>query len=409
MRNHYAENPVYIAIMADTTMIPHYYYYNPDSDFVSGKGAAGDFMYGDIDPDLQDTENDTYSYYPFQENAVGRVTGYDSEDCSALIARTVFYNDIIKNLGNWKDTATIQTGTGIEFQKIPLITPLMNKMKSIMGFGPVRDEPTKFWTGESKFINMRLCNDTEKGGFNVKSAYRLEAQRTGLIGDKIAKGGNYQLESNYVFAFNHGSYYLFEAGDMLELDQFGLGLKTGLSGRGSYDVRHVVNMEYGPSMTFIESCLVGKTEGLSPYNTLSQAFIHAGVNSFIASTRYTADPGYLEPGMIFEGFGFRGYVNATLNLLIKGQYPDMHFGSLIAEDFILDLILNDTATGMALRNAKNAYLPKDANSTFLWTPPLNDGPGSGEAKALDKKYVAIHEFVLYGDPAFNPYEPINRK
>ncbi|KAA0003398.1 MAG: hypothetical protein FE043_02650 [Thermoplasmata archaeon] len=85
LREHYAENPIYIAIMADTTMIPHYYYYNPDSDFVSGEGAASDFMYGDIDPDLQDTENDTYTYYPFQENAVGRVTGYDSEDCSALI------------------------------------------------------------------------------------------------------------------------------------------------------------------------------------------------------------------------------------------------------------------------------------------------------------------------------------
>ncbi len=408
LRNYYAENPVYIAIMAGTTMIPHYYYHNPDSDFVSGEGTASDFMYGDIDPDLQDTENDTYSYYPFQENAVGRVTGYDSEDCSALIARTIYYDDLIQNLGDWKNNATVQTGTGIEFQKIPVITPLMNKLKSVIGFGPVRDEPTKFWTGESKFINGKLCNDTEKGGFNVQSAYRLEAQRAGLMGGKIAEGGKYQLGSNYIFAFAHGSYYLFEAGDMLELDQFGLGLKTGLSGKGTYDVRHVVNMDYGPSMVFIESCLVGKTEGLSPYNTLSQAFIHAGVNAFIAATRYTADPGYLEPGLVFEGFGIRGYVNATLNLLLKGEYPDMHFGSLIANDYILDLIVNDSATGMALRDAKNAYLPVDANSTFLWTPPLNDGYGSGEAKALDKKYVAIHEFVLYGDPAFNPYEPVNQ-
>jgi len=206
LRDHYAENPIYIAIMADTTMVPHYYYYNPDSDFVSGEGAASDFMYGDIDPDLQDTENDTYTYYPFQENAVGRVTGYDSEDCSALIARTIYYDKIIQLLGDWKDNATVQTGTGIEFQKIPIITSLMNRLKSVTGFGPVRDEPTKFWTGESKFINGKLCNDTEKGGFNVKSAYRLEAQRTGLLGDVISKGGQYQLESNYIFTFAPGYY-----------------------------------------------------------------------------------------------------------------------------------------------------------------------------------------------------------
>ncbi|HHH78086.1 MAG TPA: hypothetical protein ENL18_02600, partial [Thermoplasmatales archaeon] len=236
------------------------------------------------------------------------------------------------------------------------------------------------------------------------------AQRTGLLGDVISKGGQYQLESNYIFTFAHGSYYLFEAGDMLEFDQFGLGLKTGLSGKGTYDVRHVVNMDYGPSMAFIESCLVGKTEGLSPYNTLSQAFLHAGVDAFIASTRYTADPGYLEPGLIFEGFGIWGYINATLSLKLKGEYPDMHFGSLIASTYILDLISNDSTTGMALRNAKNAYLPADANSTFLWTPPLDDGLKSGGGtKVLDKKYVAIHEFVLYGDPAFNPYEPVNGK
>jgi len=362
LREHYASSPIYIAILADTTMIPHYYYANPDSDFVSGQGAASDFIYGDVDPNAKDTENDTFTYYPYQE------------------------------------------GTGIEFQKIPILTPLMNKLKSIIGFGPVRDEPTKFWTGESKFINMHICNDTKKGGFNVKSAYRLEAQRIGLAGNAIAKGGEYQRQSNIIFAFDHGSYYLFEAGDMLEFDQFGLGLKTGLSGKGSYDVRHIVNDNYGPSTAFIESCLVGKTEGLSPYNTLSQAFIHAGVNAFVASTRYTADPGYLEPGLILEGFGIWGYINATLNLRLHGSYPDLHFGALIAQDFILDLILNNSTTGMALRDAKNAYLsgnPIDDIMVYL-------KHSSGGTKAFGKKYVAIHEFILYGDPAFNPYEPINK-
>ncbi|HEC82289.1 MAG TPA: hypothetical protein ENI53_00180, partial [Thermoplasmatales archaeon] len=401
---YYRENPVNIAILADTTMIPMYYYSNPDSDYISGQGTASDFIYGDVDPDPQDTENDTLTYYPFQENAVGRITGYDAEDCSALIARTIFYNEIIKKLGEWKQNATVQTGTGIEFQKIPLITPMVNKLKSIIGFGPVRDEPTKFPTGESKFINERICNDFRKNGFTVFPAHRLDAQREGILIER--KGGEYQIKSNYIFAFNHGSHYLFEAGDMLEFDQFGLGLKTGLSGKGSFDVRNVYNMKYNPSVAFIESCLVGKIEGFIPENCLSQAYLHAGVNAFIASTRYTADPGYLEPGLIFRGFGIYGYINATKNLIKYGKYPDLHFGALLAEDFILDLINNDSTTGMALRNAKNKYLQKDANSTFLWTPPLkreNANPKIEETRALDKKYVCLHEFTLYGDPAFNPY------
>jgi hypothetical protein len=80
---------------------------------------------------------------------------------------------------------------------------------------------------------------------------------------------------------------------------------------------------------------------------------------------------------------------------------------------------------MALRNAKNQYLPKDANSTFLWTPPLSFNSGDAivnaeflkifngiqndniRTRTLGKKYVALHEFTLYGDPAFNPYQPIN--
>ena len=111
--------------------------------------------------------------------------------------------------------------------------------------------------------------------------------------------------------------------------------------------------------------------------------------------------------------GIYGYINATKNLLLKGEYPDLHFGALLAEDFILDLIENDSTVGMALRNAKNMYLPKDANSTFLWTPPLYYSGdfseiitwnwGLEETKALNKKYVCLHEFNLYGDPAFNPW------
>ena len=113
--------------------------------------------------------------------------------------------------------------------------------------------------------------------------------------------------------------------------------------------------------------------------------------------------------------------------LIKDEYPDFHFGAVIGEDFIKDIIQNDHTTGLALRNAKNKFLPKDANSTFLWSPPLTFTTGEPrldeklsnsldqhtqndafeETRVLGKKYVAFHEFTLYGDPAFNPYQPLN--
>jgi len=163
-----------------------------------------------------------------------------------------------------------------------------------------------------------------------------------------------------------------------------------------------------------------------PENVLSQAFIHAGVNTYIGATRFTADPGYLPPRPLKNGvgFGILGLAKAFFDLTIKGEYPQAHFGAVIAEDFILSLINDDSTTGIALREAKNLYLDKDANETFLWTPPLAAATGipevdqelydaiensvsNEETRHLGKKYVALHEFNIYGDPAFNPYQSVN--
>ncbi len=432
---HYKTNPIHIAVMADPTMIPMYYYYNPDSDNIIGVQLPSDFIYGDIDPKSNDVENNIFTYYPFQENAVGRVTGYDAEDCSALIARTIFYNEIIGKLGAWKDGATVQTGAGLEFQSIPLITPLLNMLTG-------SDEPTKWPTGESFFINLRLASDMEKGGYDVKRTHLLASQSEGfedltqytsrlnipfpyflefISGDQAVKGGEYQQNSNLIFVFNHGIYYLYVSGDVL-LDSRGFPpvtwfsrflhiISSGLSSKGAYAVRNVVDMDFGPSVIFVESCITARTDGLLPENCLSQAYLHAGMNAYIGATRVTADPGYIEPGLIFKGFGAKGFTKASLDLLLNGEYPDPHFGAVVAEDFILDLVQNDSTVGMALRNAKNYYLPKDANATFLWTPPLDDTNtkiGFEPGSFLDKKYVCLHELTLYGDPAFNPYQPSNK-
>ena len=446
LHNYYTKNPIYIAIMADPTMVPMFYYHNPDSDNIIGVQLPSDFFYGDIDPNKNDWENDSFTYYPTMENAVGRVTGYDAEDCSALIARTVAYNEIIDSLGDWKNNATVQTGSGLEFQWIPVLSALAGMISG-------GEEPTKWPSGEIYFTNLHISHDVAQAGFNVRSTILTASQRDGfenlarytsrfnipfphfielINGNRVVKGGNYQRNSNLIFAFDHGIYYLYEAGDIL-LDARGfppitwlarflepLGIMSGLSSRGAYAVRYVVNDDYGPSVIFVESCIVGRTDGLLPQNCLTQAYIHAGVNAMVASTRVTADPGYLEPGLIFKGFGAKGFVDAWLRLMLKGEYPDLHFGGVISNEFINDLAKNDSTVGMALRDAKNKYLPEDANSTFLWTPPLNvaglDNIYNKNTYTrgrfsynnyLDKKYVCLHEFNLYGDPAFNPYQPIN--
>ena len=465
-RNYFKDHPVNIAIAADPTMIPMYFYDNPDGEsdneagYMMGFALPSDFIYGNIDPDYSDLENDTLSYWPFQENIVARLTGRDIQDLSALIARTLFYDRIINDVGSWKNNALVSTGSGLEFQNLPFITKL-----SHLVYGG-RGEPTKFPTGESTFINLKLNDVMSEGYGNTKSTFNTVSQREGfskedlklieqagflnkilfpskvvlkLSSDTFVTGGQDQLNSNLIFVFAHGFYNLYEHGDIL-MDARGFPFVTmlsriyppassGLNSKGTFDVRGVENMNLGPSVVFVVSCITGRTDGINGYNTLSQTYLHAGANAYIGATRVTADPGYLEPRPLPGGLGFGtiAFIKTSFNYLVKNEYPDFHFGAVIAEDFITDIIENDYTTGLALRNAKNKFLPKDANSTFLWSPPLsfttgetwldnkiheslnknNENTGFTETRVLDKKYVALHEFTLYGDPAFNPYQLVN--
>lgn len=462
LRNHYKDYPINIAITADPTMIPMYNYKNPDgmpdnpAAYLSGFALPSDFIYADIDPEPDDIENNTYSYWPYQENMIGRVTGYDVQEASALVARTIFYDTLLKRYEEWKDTGLVSTGCGLEFQNLPLVTRL-----SHLVYGG-RGEPTKFPTGESTFINLRLQDILKTGFTQVKGTFLAESQREGfskedidlikqtgmlnrflfpermlsfLSSDEKVTGGRDHMNSNLIFTFAHGSFNLFEHGDIL-IDARGIPLisplariyppiGSGLNAKGAFDLRSVHDMKYGPSVLFVVSCITGRTDGLEPENTISQTFLHAGVNAYVGATRVTADPGYLTPRPFPGGWGIGtlGLLKATVNYILKDEYPDFHFGAVIGEDFIIDLIQDDSTTGRALRDAKNQYLPKDANSTFYWTPPLMNTAipdflssesepepvqqAFKETRALAKKYVAVHEFTLYGDPAFNPYQSMN--
>ncbi|UCH72423.1 MAG: hypothetical protein JSW62_02430, partial [Thermoplasmatales archaeon] len=100
LRDYYADSPVYIALVGSAEGLPVYTYdnYMEPVDYEKGTygwgvGTPSDVIYGNIDPVKYDWSNlaeDLYSDYPFQENIVGRITGFDVQDASALIARGIF-------------------------------------------------------------------------------------------------------------------------------------------------------------------------------------------------------------------------------------------------------------------------------------------------------------------------------
>jgi hypothetical protein len=147
--------------------------------------------------------------------------------------------------------------------------------------------------------------------------------------------------------------------------------------------------------------------GIYPQTIASQAFIHAGANAIIASDTGSNIPGGYLPEK-------KHMWDTRLETKIKyrqwekkadeGIYPEFHFGQKIYHDMCLYL-KDDATIGKAFRDAKNRYLPEDADWELWWSPPLQHGAPAGYGKFLSSKYVTYQEFVLYGDPAFNPYVP----
>ena len=195
----------------------------------------------------------------------------------------------------------------------------------------------------------------------------------------------------------------------------------------AYDTRHVSEMDFGPSFLMLESCICGKIDGMYPETTLGQALLHAGVTSLIASPTGTNIPGgYLEPKTKLKDTPFsvlKAYRTAVKNAK-KGIYPDHHFGALVYKDICFNIKNDGDSIGMAFRDAKNDYLPQDADWELWWSPPLVAAENSEEyaqyqqtyvdnmkSEALadpymmKNKYTTFQEFMLFGDPALEVYVP----
>jgi len=276
----YLDGPSWLAILADTTMIPMYYY-GPSQQDIPDRGLPSD---------------NPYSLN--QSLSVGRVIGWDVQDVSVLLARTFFY-------------------------------------KQICGAPAGSDD----WHNRFHFVFGEGYGET--GGVFHQIPYSREIQAYGFItkvyGDcrnsrQIAELLGIFSTANYLEYLGHGDWFWFPA-SLYGLDMYSKAV----------DVAHAKDWVYErPSIFLTSACLMGRTDGLPPRMNIGMAMIHAGCNAFVGATRET------------------GQESGLTNL-------ENH------------LIVDDWSIGEALRGEKR----------------------------VDVEPPTFYVRLVYGDPAFNPYEPVH--
>jgi hypothetical protein len=276
--NGYLGGPAWLAILADTTMIPMHYY-GPSQADIPDRGLPSDNPY---------TLNQSLS--------VGRLIGWDVQDVSVLIARTFFYETLCGQPGSQDDWHT-------RFHFV---------------FGEGYSE-----TG-GVFHQIPYAREIKQYGFTSKvyGDFRNSRQIAELLG--------IFTDANYLEYLGHGDWFWFPA-SLYGLESYSK----------AFDVAHVKDWVFDKPSVFLSSaCLMGRTDGLPPQMNIGLALLHAGCNGFVGATRET------------------------------GQES----GLTVLENH---LIVDDWSIGEALRGEKR----------------------------VDTELPTFYVRVLYGDPAFTPYEP----
>jgi hypothetical protein len=296
LRTSYLEEHGWLALLGGGTMIPMAYEEKDPSweeDEVWGAGWATDLPYS-LDLAL----------------SVGRPLGRSVADCSVLIARTLFYEEYTEghisemesdygNEGSWKDHFHFLAGEG---------------------------GGRTGWL----FHQREFSATAREHGFDTEIYMQdYENGREYLVARGVFE------RANYFEMVLHGDWSWFSP-ELNGWDQYSTGIRV------SDILKEPGDWELGPSVFISGVCLLGRIGGLRPEQSITQTFIHAGVNAFFSATRSTgqdAKAGPIEEGLLFD----------------------------------------DLSTGEALRKDKR------------------------ENDELPTYFVR----TLYGDPAFDPYEPEN--
>ncbi|UCH89814.1 MAG: hypothetical protein JSV49_03990, partial [Thermoplasmata archaeon] len=329
-------NPFYLGIIADPNMVPKYYYPTAGQGDLpqEGYGIASDNFLADINADKENIPFGLDGGDPHLELANGRISGWDVQDVSALLARTFFYFDIIdgfQGIGGqpWKDSAMNTFGT-----KVPV--------------------------GNAKTVTEKIDKSFHEAYFTVDSHHDAAFSDSQLTMPIFR-------QSNFVYFCAHGFYYWF----------IPPGYKPAGVGGGFYTA-NVIENDFGPSVIFGSSCVTGKIDGIQPYNAVSQAFLHSGVNTYVGASRLSW--GTLSIGGEKSGEVFGAYLGLLMYGYLTGYVYNKE-GGLISSD------IGDLSVGTALMLAKNKYVEECGT----------DGGGAHDD--------TVEEFHVLGDPAFNPYEP----
>lgn len=344
-----------LGIIADTNMIPQYYYIsNGQGDATEGFGIPSDIFYQDLDVSSDRTKAPLSidGSDPQFELAAGRVDGWDAQDVSGLIARTFFYKDIIDHVVGPRNNG---------------LYPQMAAEWKNSGYTTIGTEPP---VGAAITTADKTAKMFEAAGFKVRED-RLVMQDEG----RRQRAGAYYESANFIYLCAHGFYYWYVPTAV----EGNYGVAPAIGAGGAFDVAHVKEMSFGPSVIWASSCVTGRIDGLPGRLCLSQAFLHSGMNAYVGATRESW--GGLVPmpdAESGEKFGdlmalyFYGHLTGHMYNKAGGMSS---FGPA------------DLTTGQALLLAKNEYVQQDGS----------DGHGSVDD--------TTEEFILHGDPAFNPYEP----
>ncbi len=300
---------MYVGIIADPFMVPWLYHQNTQGDYgeSEGFGTPSDNGYGNIDVDPDNLPFDLDGSDPTLELAVGRMTGWDIQDTSSLLARSFFYDDIVDSYpghsGSFKESAMSTHGSVI----------------------PV---------GAAETVVRKIESACSQAGFSV------DADHNFAMSDSKISAPFYET-SNFIFECAHGHYYWFVPP----------GYKDTSAG-GGFTVTNVKEMDFGPGVLFASSCVTGKIDGIPLYNALSQSFIHSGLNTYIGASRLSWGSLVPSPMSSPSGEALGGYVGLLFYGYLTGYVYDRD-GGLRSEG------VGDLSVGAALMCAKNDFVAEE--------------------------------------------------
>ena len=308
--NRLRNDPFHVAIVGDTNMVPQYYYPSTGQTMAEaqqGYGVAGDLFYSSIDADPHSPPDDLGGKPASADLSAGRVVGWDAQDISALICRSIFYEKIREEFTgiktqDWKESAMNMFGSQI----------------------PV---------GTSVTVAEKITDAEQRVGFSVDHRHYVALSDSRLTAD-------YYERSNFIYFCAHGFWYWFVPP----------GYKPTAVG-GSFNTANVQEMNFGPSVLWASSCVTGKIDGIQPYNAVSQSFLHSGMNAYIGASRLSWGSAAIIPDMQ-SGESFGAYMGLMFYGYLTGYMYDKS-GSLIFEG------VGDNTIGQAFAMAKNDYIMND--------------------------------------------------